>query len=49
MWQLVPFSLRLCDLCQNAFLCFASRIEELLDVKEFEVKILEHACVNIAP
>lgn len=42
-WQLIPFSLGLCDLCQNAFSCFALRIKELLDVKEFEVKILEHA------
>lgn len=44
----MPFSLRLCDLCQNAFLCFASRIKGLLDVREFEVNILEHVCISVA-
>lgn len=46
--QLIPFSLRLCDLCQNAFLCFASRIKGLLDVREFEVNILEYVCISVA-
>lgn len=49
MLQLFPLSLKLHELCQNACLCFASRIRGLLEVMEFEVNNLEFVGITFAP